>query len=63
MSRFYALYQGDKFIDLGTVEYLAKIRHCSAQNIRVLATPSAHKKKQKCKAPWLVYAYQEPEEG
>ncbi len=40
----YALYKGDKFIDLGTREYLAKVLNCTLDTITFLATPSHFKR-------------------
>ena len=40
----YAMYKGDKFIDLGTIDYLAKKYHRTEKSIKYLALPSVHKK-------------------
>ena len=40
----YALYKGDKFIDLGTIAYLANKYHKTEKLIKYLALPSVHKK-------------------
>ena len=40
----YALYKGDKFIDLGTKEYLANLLGCKISNIEYLQTPSNRRK-------------------
>lgn len=41
----YALYHGDKFIDLGTLDYLTKKLNLSESSIKYYATPSYHKKR------------------
>ena len=56
-KKFYALYKGDTFIDLGSIAYLAKVRHCSKKTIRCLAAPSIHKQKKDTKNALLVYPY------
>ena len=40
----YALYKGDKFIDLGTIANLANKYHKTEKLIKYLALPSVHKK-------------------
>ena len=40
----YALYKGDKFIDLGTIAYLANKYHRTEKSIKYLTLPSVHKK-------------------
>lgn len=40
----YAVYKGDKFIDLGTKKELAKKTGLSTETIRCLATPSKLKR-------------------
>lgn len=40
----YALYKGDKFIDLGTLNYLSNKYHMTKQRLICLACPSTHKK-------------------
>lgn len=40
----YALYKGDKFIDLGTREYLANVLNCSVRTIDWLASPANRKR-------------------
>lgn len=37
---YYALYKGDKFIDLGTKKYLANLLNCKIDFITYLATPA-----------------------
>lgn len=44
----YAYYQGEKFIDLGTKEYLAKLLGVSTKTIQFYATPT-YKKRNKGK--------------
>lgn len=36
----YALYKGDKFIDIGTKEYLAKLLNVRKETIEFYATPT-----------------------
>ena len=43
----YALYKGDKFIDLGTIDYLAKKYHKKKETLKYLSYPSAHKRGRK----------------
>lgn len=43
----YAMYKGDKFIDLGTISYLAKKYHKKKKNLRFLAKPCVHKRSTK----------------
>ena len=40
----YAMYKGDRFIDLGTLTYLAEKYHKKQKTLKFLATPSAHKR-------------------
>lgn len=40
----YAMYKGDRFIDLGTLTYLAEKYHKRQKTLKFLATPSAHKR-------------------
>lgn len=40
----YAMYKGDRFIDLGTIAYLANKYHKTKKLIKYLALPSVHKK-------------------
>ena len=40
----YAMYKGDKFIDLGTIAYLANKYHKTEKLIKYLTLPSVHKK-------------------
>lgn len=39
----YAMYKGDRFIDLGTVTYLAEKYHKKKKNLKYLTYPSTHK--------------------
>lgn len=39
----YAMYKGDKFIDLGTLQHLSKKYHKSIKNLKVMTKPSQHK--------------------
>lgn len=43
----YAIYKGDKFIDLGTREYLAKRFGVTEKYISFLASPTARKRGKK----------------
>lgn len=43
-NKLYAIYRGDEFIDLGTLEELAERRHVRVDSIRFLASPSNFKK-------------------
>lgn len=40
----YALYKGDKFIDIGTKEYLAKILNVKKETIEFYASPTYQKR-------------------
>lgn len=46
MSRMkeYALYKGDKFIDIGTKEYLAKLLNVRKETIEFYASPTKLKR-------------------
>ena len=44
MTKEYAMYKGDKFIDLETVEYLAKKYHKIKSALLFLSYPTAHKR-------------------
>ena len=48
MERIYALYHGDKFIDLGTKEYLANLLGVKVHTIEYYMTP-VHLKRTKYK--------------
>ncbi|WP_265488074.1 hypothetical protein [Lactobacillus sp. PV034] len=39
----YAMYNGDKFIDLGTIDYLSEKYKIKKTTLRCYATPSRHK--------------------
>lgn len=43
-QNIYALYKGDRFIDMGTREYLANLLKCKVRTISFFATP-AYKKR------------------
>ena len=43
----YALYKGDKFIDIGTTDYLANLIGVTRKTIKWLASPSALKRRRK----------------
>lgn len=43
----YAMYKGDKFIDIDTIPNLAEKYHKTESALKSLSYPSAHKKK-----PW-----------
>lgn len=40
----YALYKGDEFIDVGTLEELAERRHVNIKRMKDMASPSYHKR-------------------
>ena len=40
----YAMYKGDRFIDLGTLSYLAQKYHKRADSLKFLSYPAAHRK-------------------
>ncbi len=40
MNKIYALYKGDKFIDLGTKEYLANLLQVKTKTIYFYSTPT-----------------------
>lgn len=40
----YAMYKGDYFIDLGTLDYLAEKYHKRQKSLKFLATPTVHKR-------------------
>lgn len=43
--RQYALYKGDRFVDLGTADYLAGVMGIKSQTVRFLATPTYAKRR------------------
>ena len=43
-KREYALYKGDKFIDIGTKEYLAKLLNVKNETIEFYASPTQLKR-------------------
>lgn len=43
----YAMYRGDEFVDLGTLEYLAKKYNKKVDSLKWLSYPSAHKRRKK----------------
>lgn len=43
-NNLYALYKGDEFIDLGTIDYLAKILNVHTRTIRFYSTPTYQKR-------------------
>ena len=55
----YAMYKGDRFIDLGTLTYLAEKYHKKQKTLKFLATPSAHKRS--CQKSLLLYRINEDE--
>lgn len=44
MGKEYALYKGDKFIDLGTKEYLAKLLNVKKKTITFYSSPAQLKR-------------------
>lgn len=44
MKHDYALYKGDRFIDLGTADYLASLLGVKKKTVLFLATPSYQKR-------------------
>ena len=42
MSKEYAIYKGDTFIDLGTLDYLSQKYNISKQVLRNYTTPTYH---------------------
>lgn len=42
--KYYALYKGDKFIDLGTKEYLANLLNVTQKTIEFYASPAQLRK-------------------
>lgn len=49
----YALYEGDKFIDIGTLKELAEKRHVALRTLQRMATP-AYRKQHKFEKVILV---------
>lgn len=43
----YAMYRGDTFVDLGTLEFLASKYNKKVSSLKAIATPSAHKHKRR----------------
>lgn len=44
MTKFYAIYRGDKFIDLGTMYELSAKYHKPIKYLQNLSSPSVHKR-------------------
>lgn len=40
----YALYHGDTFIDIGTIEYLAKLLNVGVRTIKFYSSPTYYKR-------------------
>ena len=49
--KYYALYHGDNFIDLGTKEYLAKLLNVNVKTIKFYMSPTYRKR---VKDGWIV---------
>ena len=49
MEKYFALYKGDEFIDLGTAKELAKKYNLKPETIRHLSTPSHRRRIEKTK--------------
>lgn len=49
-KREYALYKGDKFIDIGTLDYLANLINVKKKTIYFISTPSYHERLEKRKS-------------
>ena len=48
MSKYdYAVYKGDRFIDLGSREYLSQLLNVTPKYISFLASPTARKRRKK----------------
>ena len=43
-QKWYAMYRGDTFIDLGTADYLAEKYHKKKQSLLYLSKPAYHRK-------------------
>ena len=54
----YAMYRGDVFVDLGTLDYLSKKYHKTVSNLKWLSYPSEHKRKKKT----LLYRIEEDDD-
>lgn len=51
----YVMYRGDKFIDLGTISYLAKKYGKRAESLKYLSYPAAHRKAKGSSNRLLLY--------
>jgi len=60
-DKIYALYKGDKFIDLGTTRYLAKKLGLQERTIKFYGT-ELHKKRTKSDDVFLLIEVEEDEE-
>lgn len=49
MEKYFALYKGDKFIDLGTAKELAEKYNVTPKTIRYLSTPANRRRIEKTK--------------
>ncbi len=46
-NQWWAMYKGDEFIDMGTLEYLSKKYHVRKDTIRFYSTPTYKKRNHK----------------
>ena len=54
-STWYAMYRGDTFIDLGTVDYLAEKYHKKKQSLLSLSMPAYHRTAPKNSQRLMLY--------
>ena len=46
-QKWYAMYRGDTFVDLGTADYLAEKYHKRKESLVYLSRPTAHRRAKK----------------
>lgn len=61
-QREYALYHGDKFIDIGTIEYLANLLNVKKKTIYFYSTPTYLKRTKDYSNRYIVILLDEEEE-
>ena len=61
-QNIYAVYKGERFIDVGTADYLAKVLGITVKSVWYMATPSYRKRIAKSKDAMEVFKIEEDEE-
>lgn len=58
-QNIYAVYKGERFIDVGTADYLAKVLGITVKSVWYMATPSYRKRIAKSKDAMEVFKIEE----